>query len=213
MKITKLFIAVGLALCGTAPLFGAQTNLVQTLQINLTAYTQASVTTNGTVISSTADSTKIQSSDVIQWIGAATSASFSPKAQLLFVKPLPDGDSSIVVRDGTNSVDVSQFFSHEVSDPRITQGKFDTSTGVGVGREHSLQSFGVSDSSAGTLASHFEVSGLARATFVGVVSKGVALGSAYSFVADVAGNGDLNGTPAIVAGTISGLGKKIEVLQ
>lgn len=35
MKITKLFIAAGLALLGTASLFGAQTNLVQALQINL----------------------------------------------------------------------------------------------------------------------------------------------------------------------------------
>ena len=212
-RITKLLVFIALAVLGTFPLQSAQTNLVQTLQIRLAAYSQGPATTNGNLISTTVNVGSLFTPGIIQMLGAATSNTFSPKATLLVVRPLPDGDPMVVVRDGATTVGVTRFFSHEVSDPRIAQDTVNTNTGVSAGREYSYHVFALTNADSQVLTSHFVVSGLARATFVSLLNRqGAAIGAAYEYVAAVSGSGDVNGTEALFQGTISGLGRKIEIV-
>ena len=110
----QLFVSVtaGLVLMGSLnPLEAApQTNLVQSLHFNLTAYLQGGPVTNQDLVSYSMTPRKFFTPDIIQVIGISMSHQFSPKATLLAVTPLSGAPATIVIQDGTNRVDVTGFF-------------------------------------------------------------------------------------------------------
>ena len=214
MKIIKLTNVLALAMLGSIGIQAAQTNLVQTLHIELSAYTQGPVVTNGFVISSSLNTTRISNQDIIEALGSATTNSFSRDAHLLLMKSLPDGDLKVVIRDGTNSVAVTRFFSADHADTKAIRGRINLLTGIASGSEYSFHNFALTDdTNAQPLTIHFELSGLTRATFISLLNgKGRPFGTAYEYGAIMSGTGDVNGTNALFEGAISGKGRKIEIV-
>ena len=214
MKILKLTYLIALAFLGTSALEAAQTNLVQTLNVDLASFSQGPVVTNGNIINSTLYTSRISNRDIIQALGTATTNSFSPHAALLVIKPLPDGDLNVVIRDGTNSLEVTRFFAHDRADTTAVRGRVNTVTGIASGSEYSLHSLSLKDAvGAPPLTIHFEVSGLTRATFVSLLNdSGKSLGTAYEYSAVMSGTGDVNGKDSLFEGGISGKGRKIEIV-
>src|SRR6476646_6605867 len=83
------------------------TNLVQDVSVQLTGFSQGAPRTNSTTITVGVDTTSIGNARVIAALGASTGNAFSTGARLVSVTPVAGGDSSVQVRDGSNTVDVT----------------------------------------------------------------------------------------------------------
>ena len=212
---TKLTALVALLILGAAQIHAAQTNLVQTFNIQLSAWIQGAAVTNYNIVTWSAIPKRISTADIIRVLGTSTTNHFSSDAKLLIITPLPDGDSSIVVRDGTNNVDVSLYFRHNQKGPSIQKGRLNTNTGVGSGIEYSAHNFSLRNArNFPNLTSHFDVGGYSVAGFCALLnSHAQIIGEAYEYTAFVSGDGDINGEPAVVRGTISGKGRRVEIQQ
>lgn len=186
------------------------TNLVQNINIQLTAFRQGGSQNSGNFITRGVDTTRIGTSGVIAALGAATGNSFSTSAQLVSVTPLPDGFSSIVIRDGANSVDVTAFFTHEQFGDTLHTGITNVRTGRSSESGFSVQRFALHDVGGyPSLTVHFDVQGIAEdsdSSNAGVSSPGSDLRG------NVVGTGDRNGVFLILQGAISVHGHDTEVV-
>ena len=211
LKVTFAVAAGTLVLAGM-PMQATTTNLVQTLDFNLTARLQGPTVTNlGTTVESIR-ATKMTTHEIIRLLGQATTNAFSPEARLLSVRPLPDGPTTVEVRDGTNRLNVGTFFTHTKSDPAVEK-TISGRRGFIVGLEYAIHNFALVDAANfPALPSHFSVSGLAIVSFEGKLNPQGGVTDEvdqYSFVA--AGTGDINGHPAVISGQITGKGKELEI--
>lgn len=211
MKTLKL-AALTLPLLAATALSAAQTNLVQTLQIGLVGYMNGATTTNGNIVTHLMTARQLSTVDIMKLLGDATSTSLSRQATLVSITPLPDGDTSIVIRDGAKTVDVTEFFTHTQASTVATRQRVNIVTGATVsGAEVSVDTFILANAPGHPLPTHFNVSGFTRSTFSSVFASGQPFGEAVKFVSLVSGTGDIDGTPAVFQGAISVLGQHIEV--
>jgi hypothetical protein len=186
------------------------TNLVQNINIQLSAFRQGGTQTSGSYVTRGVDTSRIGTGAVIAALGAATGNSFSTSAQLVSVTPLPDGFSSIVIRDGANSVDVTAFFAHEQFGDTLHTGISNSRTGRSSVSDFSVQRFALHDVGGFMpLTLHFDVQGIAEdndSSNGGVSSPG------SNLQGNLVGTGDRNGVFLILQGAISVHGHDTEVV-
>jgi len=186
------------------------TNLVQDINIQLTGFRQGATQTNGYIVTTGVDNSRIGTAGVIAALGAATGNSFSTSARLVSVTPLPDGFSSVVVRDGANSVDVTAFFVHEQFGDTLHTGTANLRYGRSSASDFSVQRFALRDAGGfPALTIHFDVQGIAEdddSANGGVSSPG------SNLTGNLVGTGDRNGRFLILEGTISVHGHDTEVV-
>src|ERR1044071_8692820 len=115
MKTTLKLAVIGLiALAATkASAFSPHTNVVQNINIKVVVYSEGEETTNGTVVTKPVIKQTKTTRDIIQLLGDATTNTFSAGAKLLLVNSLTFDTTTIMVKDGTNEVIVTDFFSYE----------------------------------------------------------------------------------------------------
>lgn len=208
---------VGLLCLGALKAGAATTNLVQTINMAITAYAEGDTTTNGAVVTTPVLKMKASVKDIIQLLGDATTNTFSAKAKLLLITPLPDGESSIVVEDGTNRVDVSDFFDAEDQGEGVGSTTVNTLTGIGKATHYRMFELELRDNGSQVLEVHFRVAGLSTIKSATIGKPGAVIGMSHSVSAVLAGTGDftddLGGTQEmIVQMTLTTIGTKTEVV-
>ncbi len=186
------------------------TNLVQEINIQLTGFKQGAPQTNRTTVSTGVDNARIGNNAVIAALGAATGNSFSSSADLVAVTSLSDGSSSIQIRDGGNTVDVTAFFSQQQSGPTLQTSITNLRNGSSSESDFSVQRFTLHDVGGyAPLAVHFDVQGITEiddSSVNGVSSPGNRVTS------NLVGTGDRNGTPMILQGSIDIRGHNTEIV-
>jgi len=197
-----------LVLWGAVQLKADQTNLVQNLSIRLGGIATGPTETNGNIVTTSLKSVQVSTKDVIQQLGTATANSFSDKATLVVVTPLPSGNSAIVIRDGSTSVDVSVFFVYEQKSDFVSSSHANLKNSHSTSKDYSIQRLALTDSSPNpALTLHFDVQGIGVETTVTA-----ATGSHTELDAGVAGSGDENGKPLILEGSFRVYGHLLEVV-
>ena len=198
MKTTVLSV-IGCALIAAGSLQAraqSGTNVDLNVNVALTGVTQSGDTTARV---------HIGTRDVIDAIATQTGNTFSTKARLLLVTPV-GGDSSFVVRDGTNDFPV----------PGDVLGVTQVGESVGTSKSGANGLQTESDTSiqhivlaTGTLS--FDVQGYTSASLSNRGQGHSVLDntSPDKFVAKVAGTGS---GPSVLQGTITGSGRKVEIL-
>ena len=173
---TSLFAASVIAACCSIPARAAQTNAVQTINLQLTLLTQGESQTNGpatNIITATVTKTSIATKDVIGWLGTATTNDFSARAKLVRVTHFnaATNETTIEIRDGTNApVDVSAFFSNTVSSERVDESIFNTETGLRTGKQFENLRLELTNAPPHNLVAHFNVFGSAKLSYVSVAT-------------------------------------------
>jgi len=187
------------------------TNLVQDVSIQLTGYRQGAPRTNSTSIIVGVDTTSVGNASVIAALGAATGNSFSTAARLVSVTPVAGGDSSVQVRDGGNTVDVTMFFSHQQFGDTLVTSTTVRKTGRTSESDFSVQRFALRDSGGfPALTLHFDVQGI---TENDDTSVGGASTPGSDITGNVVGTGDRNGGFMIMQGFIGFHGHTLEVVS
>jgi hypothetical protein len=173
---TSLFAASVIAACWSVPARAAETNAVQTINLQLTLLTQGPFHTNSPAtndISATATRTTIATKDVIGWLGTATSNHFSLTAKLVRVRHFnaATNQTTIEIRDGTNApVDVSAFFSNTFSSEKVDESIYNRETGLRTGTLFENLHLDLTNAPPHNLVAHFNVLGSARLSYVSVTS-------------------------------------------
>ena len=186
-----------------------QTNLVQTLSVQLAGIKQGGASTAGNIVIKNVDTVRVGTDAVISALGAASGNTFSRNARLVVVTPLPGGFSSVQVRDGTVSVDVTGLFNHEQLSGSVGVSLANTRTGRSTSTDYSIQQFVLRDADGfAPLALHFNVQGIAADNSAASSNSG----SASELSASVAGAGDRDGNVLILQGSITVKGHALEVV-
>lgn len=205
MKIVKQAVLSAFISMGVFQAHADNTNVVQNLSVQLRGVQPGGPVTNRNTITTGLSPARIENRDIIQALGLATSNLFSRAAKLVIVTPLGGGDSAIQVRDGTNRVDVSDYFRHtQQSSDSVSGSVSNTVTLRSVNLDYSIQRFSLRDAEGKpALGLHFDVRGFAaertttRASFLEL---------------DAAGTGDANGSLLILHGEIDIQGDRLEVV-
>ena len=207
MKTLKLAALAALLALGTAQGRADQTNLVENIHLNLFGLKQGDTRTNRNLVITSVDTVRLNNRAVIQALGDATANSFSRRSQLVLVTPLDGGVSSVEVRDGDTKTDVTSFFGLEQTGTSVTASVLNTRTGNSAQITYSIQRLVLQDAAGlPALAVHFDVSGL------GTDTDRTRRGPSSSLRIDAAGNGDSDGSPLVVQGSISVSGRTLEVV-
>ena len=185
-----------------------QTNLVRNLEVKLVGIEQGGSATVKNVTTTTVNRVKVENDDIIRALGTATGNTFSSQARLVALSPLPGGLTTIAVRDGANSVDVTAFFVQTYLSDLVGKSTVNSKTGKANGTNYSLQQFALQDAGDAQLALHFAVSGVGIENF----SIPAIPGPRSELNADVSGTGDTGGNLLIIQGTIRIFGQSIEVV-
>ena len=186
-----------------------QTNLVQSLNVQLFGFQQGSGTTNGNTITTRTEAVRVSTSDIINALGAATGKSFSSNAQLVVVTALPNGYSSIQVRDGANTILATSFFTHAEVSGSVGSSSRNTRSGKGSATDHSIQRFAMIDGNGySPLSLHFDVQGITVENSVTTPD----LGQRTELSAEVSGAGDSAGALLILHGSVRVQGRTLEVI-
>jgi translation initiation factor 1 (eIF-1/SUI1) len=204
MKIVKQAVLSTFISLGVFQAYADQTNVVQNLSIQLRGVQPGGPVTNrATVITGIAPA-KIDTRDVIKALGLSTSNLFSKSARLVIVTPL-SGDGSVVqVRDGTNRVDVSDYFQHSQVSERVSGSASNPASQRTVELDYSIQRLALRNAEGKpNLGLHFDVRGYASERTSAHVSR---------LELDAAGTGDLGGNPAVLRGEIEVQGDRLEVV-
>lgn len=191
MKRTAQIAVIGAMLAvGIAQSYAQSPTVVSSLNIALSGFAGDS---------STATAVRISNKDIINALNSSSSAfGFSSKAKLMIVVPAAGGSPSFLVRDGGTDTDVSDFFGTGSSDV-VSNGK------------QQYEIFTLSfDNGAGT---DFDVNGFATDHIGKVNGKdtGVLEDQVTSFNSSVSGTGDVNGSFAVLKGTVNAAGAKGEM--
>ena len=206
IKYTLMATCISLA---SVQAWGDQTNLVRNLEINLVGIAQGSSTTAGNVTTTSVDKVKLETGDIVGAIGMATGNTFSPNAELVVIMPLPSGSTTVAIRDGGNSVNVTAFFAQSYLSDVVGNSTVHNRTGKANGSNYSMQQFTLQDSNAyQPLALHYVLSGVAVEDFTIPAIPG----PRSELSAEVSGTGDSNGKLLIIQGTIRITGRTVEVV-
>jgi hypothetical protein len=212
MKITnlsKILPLAALLLAGVAqPNHAqAQTNAELALNIDLTAVSQGTATTNRDGTVTDLQYTRITSMGIIQVLGTALTNTFSHRAQLVVLAPTNSLDNwTIQIHDGTNTaVDVTGFFVHQPGSNSVSGAWTNKRTGQSGITDYSVDTFSLQDQNGfPALTEHFSVSGFTALNSAMVLNrKGTVVGQAGNISAQVSGTGDSQGTPTLVTGSIT----------
>jgi hypothetical protein len=207
MKAFTLAMVTLLTLAA-APGHAAQTNLVQNINIHLLGLKQGRTVTNGNLVSTSVDLTRIGSRQVIDALGDVTGNSFSWTARLVLVSPLGGGDVLVQVRDGDNKVDVTTFFVVQPLSDSVQSSQLNTRTGRSFATDYYVQRFALQNSQGfAPLALHFDVSGFATETS----ANGINSRPGSELRIEAAGSGDRSGSLLILQGVIGVFGNTLEV--
>ena len=191
------------------PVLADQTNMVRSLQINLTGIQQGPATTVKNTTTTTVKKINLGNDDIIGALSQATGARFSSNAQLVVVSPLPFGDESIQVQDGGNKVDVTPFFTQNYLSLIVGKSTVNQRTGVANGSDYSVQQFILQDwAGYPPLGLHYVVSGIATENFKFPPIPG----PRHELSAEVSGAGDIDGDLVILQGTIKVTSQNFEVV-
>jgi hypothetical protein len=204
LKITAVIAVMALA---AGSVRAQQTNLVQTLSIDLSGVKQGNTTTNGNTVVSNVGFVTLSTADVIRALGTATGNTFSRSATLQVVTALPNGPLSVNVVDGGNTVNVSRFVVIQPVSGSVDSSVTNTRNGRTSGNTYSIEQFVLQDGYA-PLTLHFNVNGVAVGTF-----SNAAEGQNTDVDASVAGSGDRNGDPLILEGTVRIFGDTLQVVS
>jgi len=198
---------------------GTQTNLVQSLTFKLTAWSQGTTTTNGSIVTVKANSQSIVTKDILTWLGVATTNNFTT-SQLLVINQLgvPDSKSYMVVRtkvgNVTNNVDVSAFFGIITYAPTVNSYSYSlVNNAISPGNYYGYWGFYLLENpSCPLLPVTFSLNGFGVDSVVNVIgTKKVILGQADQFsVTNGVGTGQVNGNPFVITGNVSITGKTVE---
>ena len=206
IKYTVMAACVSLA---SMHAWGDQTNLVRNLGINLVCIAQGGSTTAGNVTTTSVDKVKVGTDDIIAAIGMATGVNFSSNADLVVIMPLSLGNTTVAIRDGGNSVDVTPFFAHSHLSEAVQKSTANHKNGKANGSNYSLEQFILQDSDAyQPLGLHYTLSGVAVENFTIPAIPG----PRSELSAEVSGTGDSGGNLLIIQGTISITGQTVEVV-
>ena len=199
--IALLAAAVIGALSGS-PLI-AQTNLSQPLNIDLMATYAGTNQTVDSVVTTTAKTVHLTTSNVIAALGTSLGTTFSNDSQLILT--LTSSGITVTVKEGTNTAaDVSGYFGFSASSNTVDSVSFRTNNSTLVTNVLGLETFTLQDVTGTTaLPWHFVVSGISSESFAGIDSSGTVTEDGYSFAANVSGAGDYADEFAVYQGTIS----------
>jgi hypothetical protein len=186
-----------------------QTNLVQSLGIRLRGISQGDTKTNKNVVTTGLNMVRVGDAEVIAALAGAMGKTFTSQAQLFMISPLPSGTPSIVIRDGTSSVDVSAFFIYEVKSAVVTSSDSNLRTGRMNTANYSVQHLALIDADGATLNLHFDVQGITVETF----SSGPNSNPQAQLNSNVSGSGDDAGKTVLFEGSFSLRGYTLEVVN
>jgi len=206
MKILKQAAMAALLSLGVFRAHGSQTNVVQNLSIQLQGVQSGGTISNRYSVTTGFAPVSIDTRKIIQTLGAATGNTYANRARLVVVTPLGGGVSSIQVRDGTSINDVTGFFVHEQLGGSVSGSTSNVLSGRTFSLDFSIQRLALQDANGATLGLHFDVSGFAQENGISSVS------GASELYMDVAGSGDVSGTPAVVRGSVAVQGATLEVV-
>jgi len=187
-----------------------QTNLVQTLSIQLVGVSQGGPFKLGGTSGTNVNTVFIGTRQVIQALANATANSFSSTSRLVVVTPGDGSAARIQVRDGGNIVDVTDFLNaQELSgsvDGSLTTVKPPRTTSV----SYLISRFTLQDADNQTLSLHFDVNGF---TTINSSTGGFFGPQNPTTNANVSGTGDRNGNAIIIQGSINIFGGTQEVVE
>jgi len=176
-KILFFAILTALAALDAVQASAKETNLVQHLFFNLTAWYQGPTVTNGSIIISNANSRTIVTKQVINWLGQATTNNFT-NASLLIIKQLgvTNPATRFVVREKikgvATNVDVTPFFSRTFGAPQVASTSLNTTNGALNGTFYGGVGFRLQDATNyPSLKGHFDVGGFRITTFTTLQNK------------------------------------------
>jgi hypothetical protein len=206
MNVVKMAAMAALISLGVSETRADQTNVVQNIGIQLRGVQPGGPVTNRFSVTTGIAPARIDTRQVIQALGAGTANTFSGRARLVLVTPLDGGFSSIQVRDGNNTVDVTSFFAHDQLSDFVSGSVSNMFTGKISNLDYSIQRFALANSGSASLSLHFDVNGFASETSLSGLS-GVS-----NLELEVSGSGDLNGNLVILQGSIEVQGGRLEVV-
>jgi hypothetical protein len=213
MSTKKAILAsvTALLMVGTAHVIMAQTNVTPTnvvldLDFNLITVAQGSVITNGSNVINNVVFSNITEATIIRDIGNSTSNTFSRRAELVLETPTNSPNIwSVFVRDGSNSTDVTGFFTFTPNSNSVGRTVVNGMSQTVSDTSFSIDGFAFHDSAGlPAVQTHFEVSGFTIVTSGGIVPTAVGpVGIPESFSAKVSGTGATDGKLIIIDGSIS----------
>jgi len=207
MKVFKFAAMAALLVIVTAQTRAEQTNIVETIQIRLLGLQQGDTRTNRNQVVTSVDTTWLGTDRVIQSLAAATGNSFSRSSRLVLVTPMDGGTSSVEVRDGDLTVDVTGFFVLEQIGDSVTGSVLNLRSGHSTQTIHSVQHFVLQDAPGyPALNMHFDITGLGNDSSNDFRRRGNGLNIFGS------GAGDRNGASLVIQGSISVSGQTLEVV-
>ncbi|HWD93106.1 MAG TPA: hypothetical protein VG938_12245 [Verrucomicrobiae bacterium] len=208
MKTLKLAVIAIVALAFTAGAQAQDTNVVQTLSIQLFGYSQGGVSKFQSTVTTNINVVRVDTRQIIQALATATLNSFSSTSKLVVVTPLGGGDPSVQVRDGDNTpVDVSDLVTVQSLSDSVEGSVVNTKTGRGSALSYQIVRVALQDNVGATLNLHFDVNGIATS------ASSIAPSSLQipTIDANVSGSGDRNGNVLILQGSIEIFGRTLEV--
>jgi hypothetical protein len=212
LTILGALLAIGTAQTTPAQTIAPQTNVTLDLDFYLTTVAQGTVTTNRGEVVNGVEFGSITEASIIRDLGASTSNSFSPRAELLLLIPTNAPTNwTVVVRDGTNSTDVTGFFSYIPGTNSVGRTTLTTATGAVGDTQYSIDRFAVHDQAGfPPLATHFHVSGFTVTLTRGIVPTETGpVGVIEQLDASVAGTGERNGKLIVIEGSIIARGNNL----
>jgi len=166
MKNLLKTLTVSVGFCLTAgQLNGAQTNLLQYLNLRGTFSYQGPPVTNatGTTITESMTRASFGNADLIRRIGALGGVTFSSAAKLVIIRPLNGNAADIVIEEGAMRMDAGSYLHIEFSsDPMVETSSKRQDTGAVSATRYQLLKLTLNDSgNFGDLGLQFEAQGLA----------------------------------------------------
>ena len=212
MKTLKMAVmaVAGLAIAVQAQA-GTQTNLVQSLNIQLVGVSQGSSFSFGGTSGTNVNNVLIGTRQIIQALGTATGNTFSFGSKLVVVTPMDGSGAHIQVRDGGNTVDVTDFLMAQELSPSVDGSVSTTRPPRTTSVSYLISRFVLQDADGATLPFHFDVNGF---TTINSTTGGGFFGSqgqGPTTDANVSGAGDRNGNLVILQGSIEISGHTMEV--
>jgi len=203
--LTAAIIVVGLVKSSAA-----STNVLQHINFRLTFLEQGPTNHPATNITTvTANRIRVNTKDIIAALGQATSNSFSADATLARLININSSNSTYIIqiRDGTNRLDVTPFFSGTFTTNEVRTLKYNSTTGILSGIRYGILHLVIKNVEPYNLTGNLKVTGLATTTHTDIVNNHKTIG-VEEVQSDVAGTGvDTNGNDAVVSGSMSILGR------
>ncbi len=195
--VLRLAAAAALVLWVPVQANADQTNMVETLSFRLFGMEQGGTTTNRHIVTTEVDGVSLGKAEILQALGAATTNTFSTGASLVLITPVAGGAESFAVRDGSNSVDVTAFFVHQVLSKPLVRQQLNARTGSWVEEDYTLERFVLGDAEGYPgLTLHFDITGIA----VDTESNGSPAFWERSGRGGFSGKGDQNGVDLLIGG-------------